>query len=91
MSDTPDLDELERLERMAEPTPWTVVLRETEALVRYPSREDVSVLDTANAALIAALRNAAPWLIARARRAEELEAKVDLAADLADDEYMGDS
>lgn len=84
-----DLARLEALEKAATPGPWTYT--PGVALKHYVSSENgdlafsIQSLHPAdgrevpaaeNAELIVALRNAAPWLIAQAKRADALEAQV---------------
>jgi hypothetical protein len=77
---TIDLDELERLEREATAGPWHVydddeLIGPNKISVVSASIDDHGYFGEAgDAAFVAALRNAAPALIARARRADELEA-----------------
>lgn len=64
-----DLDALERLEKAATPWPWTVESGWLHNRSDSWRRED--------APLMAALRNAAPDLIAAARERDKLKARVD--------------
>ena len=79
----PDLARLEALERAAQPAPWHACQDEDWGWNVAPGMhgEGASFIATidgigdtmeANAQLIAALRNAAPWFIAQAREAERL-------------------
>jgi hypothetical protein len=92
---TLDLDELERLEREATAGPWQPdnehrnVLRDVEGYSllttdrpSYGTQSEFGAFtQDEDAAFIAALRNAAPALIARARRADELEAELQAVKD----------
>jgi hypothetical protein len=85
---TLDLDELERLEREATAGPWRVNTFHPNSVLSESRRCLAKCISFASpggeedAALIAALRNAAPALIARARRADELEAVLPALIDL---------
>lgn len=80
-----DLDLLARLVGESSPGPWETERRDGNAMdaehivvLKRDSRgfweKSSRWLNEADAEAIAALRNAADWLITRARRAEELEA-----------------
>jgi hypothetical protein len=77
MNDTPlDLGALEELEKAATPGPWAHHSRGDEQMV-YEKGHRVAAVQSwqdpqADAALIAALRNAAPQLLAAARELLEL-------------------
>ena len=83
---TLDLDALEKLEQEATAGSWRVSPHATHYVDTTGERSDTVCKcyqdspkrgePVPDAALIAALRNAAPALIARARRADELEAEV---------------
>jgi hypothetical protein len=78
---TLDLDELERLEREATAGPWSVNPHRPDSVLAESRRCVAKCVSVASpggeedATFITAIRNAAPALIARARRADELEAE----------------
>lgn len=82
VSDRPDLDELDALEKAATPGPWTVCRHPTASNPRVLVANEVEQKivtewkydGATDHALIAALRNAAPELIAELR---EARAKID--------------
>jgi hypothetical protein len=88
---TLDLDELERLEREATAGPWRVSPHAIHYVDTAGERSDTVCKcyqdspkrgePAPDATFIAALRNAAPALIARARRADELEAELQAVKD----------
>ncbi len=88
MTDKPlDLDELDRLEKTAHGAPW-ISHFDGAVYQRYERGErDIfargSFGTPANAAFIAALRNAAPALIAAARERDALRAKLNRAREAA--------
>ena len=75
-----DIDALEALEQAATPGPWETAGPRCDDIIRWDGEHDgwnVARCDeTADAALIVALRDAAPDLIAAARRADAAEAQV---------------
>jgi hypothetical protein len=79
---TLDLDELERIEREATAGPWRVNTFHPNSVLSESRRCVAKCVSVASpggeedATFITAIRNAAPALIARARRADELEAEL---------------
>lgn len=79
-----DLDALAAMETQASPTPW----ENWESQIYSNGSDCVAVIPILNdrqhvdADFVTALRNAAPWLLARARRAAELEAVLSTINDI---------